>query len=137
MTALTELTGDGLPFAVYVPGQATAGTADEFTGIVAPYAGRITKVQWIPKAAITANATNFFTINIRNRGAGGAGSTVAWTRAYSATNSTAFVGETGTLGAPATRRVAAGDNLTIERTVSNATGLAMPAGTVVIWIAPN
>jgi hypothetical protein len=137
MSALEELGGNGLPFAIYVPGQATAGTADEFTGIVAPFSGRITKVEWIPKAAITANATNYFTLNIRNRGAGGAGSTIAWSRAYSATNSTAFVAETGTNGSPTNRRVAKGDNLTIERTVSNATGLAMPAGTVVIWLAAN
>jgi hypothetical protein len=136
MSALEELGGDGLPFAVYVPGQATAGTVDEFTGIVAPFSGRITKVQWIPKTAVTANASNYFTLNIRNRGAAGAGTTVAWSRAYSATNSTAFVAETGTNGSATNRRVAKGDNLTIERTVTG-TGLAMPAGTVVIWLAAN
>lgn len=136
MSALEEIGGDGVPFAVYVPGQATAGTVDEFTGIVAPFAGRITKVQWIPKAAVTANGGNFFTLNIRNRGQAGAGTTVAWSRSYAATNSVAFVGETGTNGVIANRRVAKNDNLTIERTVTG-TGLAMPAGTVVIWIAAN
>ncbi len=137
MSSLQELTGRGFPLVVTVAGQATAGTPDEFTGVVAPFAGRVTRVEWIPKAAVTANGTNFFTLNLRNRGQAGAGTTVAATRAYSATNSVAFAGETFTLsGTPANLRVVAGDSLTVERTVGG-TGLAMPAGTVIIWIAPN
>lgn len=137
MSSLQELSDPGLPIAIYVPGQATAGTVDEFTGFVAPFSGRITKVQWIPKAAVTANGSNFFTLNIRNRGAAGAGTTLAWSRSYAATNSVAFVGENGTLNATAAnRRFVSGDNITIERLVTG-TGLAMPAGTVVIWIAAN
>jgi len=137
MSSLQELTGLGFPLPITVAGQATAGTADEFTGVVAPFSGRVTRVQWIPKAAVTANATNFFTLNLRNRGQAGAGTTVVATRAYSATNSTAFAGETFTLsGTPANRTVVAGDSLTVERTIGG-TGLAMPAGTVIVWISPN
>lgn len=137
MSSLQELGGLGFPLVVTVAGQATAATPDEFTGVVAPFSGRITRVQWIPKAAVTANATNFFTLNIRNRGQAGVGTTVAATRAYSTTNSVAFAGEQFTLsGTPANLKVVAGDSLTVERTVA-ASGLAMPAGTVIIWIAPN
>src|ERR1041384_2744854 len=119
MSSLQELAGNGFPFAVTIDAQGTAGTADEFTGVVVPFAGRITRVEFIPKAAITANASNFFTFNIRNRGQVGTGTPVAATRAWSATNSVAFKGETFTVsGTRANVVVAAGDVLTIERTVT-------------------
>lgn len=137
MSALQELGTPGFPFVVSIDAQATAGTADEWTAFVAPYAGRITKVDWIPKAAVTANGTNYFTLNVRNRGANGSGTTLAATRAYSATNSTALKGESFTVsGTRANTVVAAGDTITVERLVTG-TGLASPAGTVVIWLVAS
>ncbi|GIH76144.1 hypothetical protein [Planobispora longispora] len=127
---LKEMSGD-LLFPIFVPGQATAGTADEWAGIIAPFALQITSAKWIPHAAVTANGTNYFTLNLRNRIAG-AGSALAASRSYAATDSTAFVPETMTLsGTPANLLVAAGDVLTVEKVVT-ASGLAMPDGLVVV-----
>jgi hypothetical protein len=137
MSTLRELSGDGLPLIAHIPGQATAGTADEFVVGVAPFKGKVVRVDWIPKAAVTANATNFFTLNVRNRGqVDGTGATNVAARSYAATNSVAWVRETATLNATAANRnVAAGDVLTVEK-VNTASGLAMPQGTVIVWIRP-
>lgn len=126
---IKELSGDFV-FPIVVAGQATAGTVDEFTGFVAPFNMKITAVKWIPKAAITANGSAYFTLTVRNRKGDGSGAVQPATRAYSATNSAAFVPENMTLSATATDlNVNAGDHLTIEKLVTS-TGLAMPAGTV-------
>lgn len=131
MTNINELSGDHV-FAVAVAGNGTAGTADEFSALVAPFSMRITAVKWIPAAAITANGTNYFTLTLRNRGAAGAGSALPAQRAYSSGNAAAFVGESMTLsGTAADLRVAAGDVLTVEKLVA-ASGLAMPDGVVQI-----
>jgi hypothetical protein len=130
---LKELRGN---FFVDIPvaGQATAGTADEFTGFVAPFNVKVTGAVWIPKASVTANGTNFFTLGLRNRGAAGAGSTYPATRSYAATNSTALVPENMTLSATATDlNLATGDHLTADK-VNTGTGLAMPAGTVRVYV---
>ncbi|GAA4100903.1 hypothetical protein [Nonomuraea soli] len=132
MTALQELSGDHI-FAIPVAGQATASTPDEFTAFVAPFKMKITRVRWVPKAAITANVTNYFTLTLRNRGAAGAGAGLPAQRSYAAGNSSAFVGEDMTLsGTAADLLLAAGDVLTVEKLVA-ASGLAMPAGTVQIY----
>lgn len=131
MTNINELSGDHV-FAIAVAGQATAGTADEFSGMIAPFGLRITAVKWIPAAAVVANDTNYFTLTLRNRGQAGAGATLAAQRSYAATNSTAFKAEDMTLSATeADLEVEAGDVLTIGKVVSG-TGLAMPDGVVQI-----
>lgn len=128
MPLLKELRGDQV-FVLPVAGQATAGTADEFTGFVAPFDLKITGVKWVPAAAVTADGTNFFTLNLRNRTTG-AGSALPASRSYAATNSVAFVAEAMTLsGTAADLLVAAGDVLTVSK-VNSGTGLAMPDGTV-------
>lgn len=135
MSALRELSGDGFPIMATIVGQATAGTADEFPVGVAPFKGKVVRVDWIPAAAITADATNFFTLNLRNRTTGAGNVNVA-ARSYAATNSVAFTREAVTLNATAANRlVAAGDALTVEK-VNSGTGLAMPDGTVVVWVKP-
>lgn len=122
-----ELRGDRvLVFAV--PGQATAGTVDEFSGVVAPFNLKVTGVKWVPAAAVTANGTNYFTLTLRNRTTG-AGAALLAQRSYIATNSVAFVSESLTLEAAANLLVAAGDVLTVEKLVTG-TGLAMPDGVV-------
>lgn len=131
MPLLKELRGDHI-FVVPVAGQATAGTPDEFTGFVAPFPLKITGVKWLPKAAVTANATNYFTLNLRNRNSG-AGTALPAARSYAATNSVALTPEDMTLSSTAADlNVAAGDHLTVEKLVSG-TGLAMPAGTVQVY----
>lgn len=126
---LSEMSGD-LLYPIFVPGQGTAGTADEWSGLVAPFDLQVTAVKWIPHAAITANGTNYFTLNLRNRVAG-AGTALPASRSYAATDSVAFVPEAMTLGSASALLVAAGDILSVEKLVT-ASGLAMPDGLVVV-----
>lgn len=133
---VSELRGDHI-FPIPVAGQATAATADEFSGMVAPFDMTITAVKWIPAAAVTANGTNFFTLTVRNRGAAGSGTALPAQRSYAATNSVAFVAENATLSSTAADLdVAAGEVLTIEKLVT-ASGLAMPDGVVQIHARGN
>lgn len=127
MTQLKELAGD-LVFEIAVPPTA-AGTAVEVPGLVAPFALQITGIKWVPGAAVVANATNFFTLTPRNRGANGAGTVVpATARSYASGNSAANTAEALALsGTASDLQVAAGDVLTAHVTHSG-TGLAVPAG---------
>ncbi|MEV6798535.1 hypothetical protein AB0M91_09325 [Micromonospora rifamycinica] len=126
-TEFRELRGD-LTTAVPVPPTA-AGTAVEVPIARLPYAAQITEVLWLPGAAITANATNYFTLSVRNRQAG-AGTVVMASRAYSSVNGVATTPETLTLsGTAADLQPAAGDVLTAHFTHAG-TGLAIPAGLV-------
>ena len=128
MSQIKDLPGDHV-FAIPVAGQATAGTADEFSGFVAPFDLKITAVKWIPAAAVAADGSNYFTLNLRNRTTG-AGAALAASRSYVATNSVAFVAEAMTLsGTAADKLVAEGDLLTVSK-VNTGTGLAMPDGVV-------
>lgn len=123
----TQLSGD-LLWTIEVPSTA-AGTALEQPGLVLPRAAQITSAKWIPGAAVTANATNFATLSLRNRGAAGAGSVKpAVDRSYAAGNSVANVPEVMALsGTASDALVAAGDVLTVSIAHSG-TGLLIPAG---------
>jgi hypothetical protein len=127
-----DLAGDHV-FHIAVLGQATAGTADEWTGVVMPFRGRVTAVKWVPSAAVTADGTNYCDVNLRNRGSDGTGTSLVATRSYSATNSVAFRADTATLGASALRDVAEGDVLTVSKTNAG-TGLALPDGVVQVHV---
>lgn len=129
---LKDIPGD-FTFGVSVPPTA-AGTAIEVPIVQLPARALITAVKWVPGAAITANGTNFFTLNVRNR-ASGAGTVVpAGPRAYSATNGVATTPETLTLSSTATDlQAAAGDLLTAHFTHSGS-GLAIPAGLVQVTV---
>lgn len=116
----------------YLPGQATAGNADEWPVFVADKALTITGVKWVPAAAVTGDNTNYFSIAAQNKGAAGAGTTaVTATKAYTTgVNSVAFDAEDLTLSSTAADlNMAAGDVLTLKRTVT-ASGLAQPDGLV-------
>lgn len=131
MTTLSEIAGDHVA-RVFVPGQSTASTTDDWVIMVADQNITVTGVRIVPNAAITANGTNFFTLTLTNKGAAAAGSTAVATRAWSATNSVAFVAESMTLSSTAADlNVASGDVLVLVRTVA-ASGLAMPDMTVVV-----
>jgi hypothetical protein len=124
---LKELAGDWT-FTAFTPGQATAGTEDDWVALVAPYDMTVTGVKWTPNAAITANATNYFDLQILN------GATAVATRSYAATNSVALTSEEMTLSATAADLlVDAGDVLVIHKeTTAGGSGLAMPDGHVQI-----
>lgn len=131
MPQLKELRGD-LVYSAYIPPTA-AGTAVEVPIVALPFAAQITEIKWIPGAAMTANGTNFCTLNCRNRQTG-AGTVVAATRAWSATNSVSTTPETLTLSSTASDlQPVANDVLTAHFTHSG-TGLAVPAGIVQVKV---
>lgn len=114
-------------------GAATAGTAIEEGVFIAPFKLQITAVRLIAAATITGQATNFFTLNVRNRTTG-AGTVVPATLAFSSAPvvATANTPLAITLSATATDLiVAAGDAITCEKAITG-TGLAMPAGLLVV-----
>lgn len=132
MPLFSELRGD-IPFAVAIPPTA-AGTAIEVPIIQLPYATTITEIRWIPGAAMTANGTNFCSLQPRNRQTGAGTVTPATARSWAATNSVATTPEVLTLSSTATDlQVAAGDVLTAHFT-HTASGLAIPAGIVQIKV---
>lgn len=115
-----------------LPGQATAGTADEFVVHVAGTAMKILSVAYIPKAAITHNATNYYTHTLRNRKADASGSATPASRSFVAGDASAFISDAFTLSATASDLlVAKGDVLTSEKLVT-ASGLAMPGGLLIV-----
>ena len=118
---------------VSVPGQATAGTPDEFVLGAMPFNATITGVTYTPKTTLTGAATNFCSVTCRNRPTGAGAVNVAQVDYSSApVVATAVVANPITLNATlANRNVAAGDVLTCEKLVSG-TGLAMPAGTITV-----
>lgn len=123
-----EFSGD-LDYEFFVPGIA-AGTAVEWPLIVLPFNASITSVKWVPSAAVTANVTNYATLNFRNRTGAGAGTAIPAVRAYSATNSVAQTAEAMALsGTAADLLAAAGDVLTLA-VAHSGTGLIIPAGLV-------
>ncbi len=131
MTQLSQIAGD-FTTRMFCPGQATAGTLADWVIMRADSNITIPAVRFTPNAAITANGTNYFTLTLTNKGAAAAGSTAVATRAWSATNSVAFVSETMTLSSTAADlNVASGDVLVLVRTVASS-GLAMPDMTVTV-----
>jgi len=62
-----------------VPAQATAGTVQDQVIGESPVAGTVIGVSITPEAAVTANATNYRTFRVVNKGQAGAGTTVVAT----------------------------------------------------------
>ncbi|HEU5111010.1 MAG TPA: hypothetical protein VFT95_20915 [Micromonosporaceae bacterium] len=127
------------------PVQAVAAAADAATvgvnatfSAVMPFDGTVVGVKMIPSANITANATNFRTLTVRNKGTNGlSGTTAVASRAWSATNSTASTPENFTLNAtPANLEVKAGDVLELHQNAA-AAGLIIPASSYVILVRPR
>lgn len=131
MPLFKELRGD-LTFTVAIPPTA-AGTAVEVPIVKLPFNATITKVEFVPGANMTANGTNFCTLNVRNRQTG-AGTVVPASRAWSSTNSVSTTPETLTLSSTASDlQPAAGDVLSAHFTHSG-TGLAIPASSVQVTV---
>lgn len=135
MPGLKDIPGDQ-PIAAYFPGHATAGTAKEVALFRAPFRCTITAVEFIPSANITGAASNYFTLNIRNRTTGGAGTAIPASLAYSTAPITGTASAPGsiTLSATATDLVlAAGDVVTAEKAITGS-GLACPDGSIVVHV---
>jgi hypothetical protein len=131
MPGLQDVPGTHYAYA-YIPGQATAGTADTWPVFYAPANCTITSIDWVPAAAVTGDNTNYFSLAVQNKGTAGSGSTaVTSTKAYTTgTDSVAHDGEALTLSATAANlNVASGEVLALVRTVA-ASGLAQPDGLV-------
>lgn len=138
MSSFYEIT-DGIPYAYELPAQATAG--DTGTTVIgsfsAPSDGTVVRVDLVPRAAVTANATNFAAYNLQNKGVQGNGTTVVATRTWAAGSSVAGTKESvGLHATPANREMKAGDQLQLVRSVGG-TGLATPAMSWVIHFLPR
>jgi hypothetical protein len=129
---LKDMPGD-FTFQANIPATA-AGTAIEMPVVQLPYRALITAVKWVPGAAITANGTNYFTINFRNRASGAGTVVAAGPRAYSATNGVANTPETLTLSGTSTDLQAATGDLLTAHFTHTASGLAIPAGMIQVTV---
>lgn len=126
MSLTKENRGDQYAFC-NVPAEGTAASTDEWPVFQPPFNAVITAVNWIPAAAVTGAATNNFALALNDLTAAAA---VTSTKTYAnGTNSVANTAEAFTLATAAGVNVAAGDVITLKRTV-NGTGLASPAGAV-------
>ena len=103
---------------------------------IAPFAGTITGVRYIPTSVLTGADTNSRTANVYNRGQAGAGTTVVASKAFTAgVNAPANDGTDITLsGTGANLVVAQGDALDWESLHVGGTGLADPGGLVEVDI---
>lgn len=122
----------GYPRSVEIPAVAALDTSTVLVPESVGYDARVTKVEIVPRAAVTANATNFATLAVQNKGPLGSGAVVVATRSWAATNSVAGTKEAMTLSAtPANLELKAGDQLQVVH-ASAASGLALPAISVII-----
>lgn len=114
---------------IFFPGEATAGTAIDRPIFYAPRETTIHAVRWLPQAAVTGVATNNFALEVRNRGTDGTGTTQLGIVTFAAgTNAVAY----DALDVVTSDKVV-GDGAIVEtRKVVNGTGLAMPAGALVV-----
>lgn len=117
---------------------AVGAAADAETDLTeVPFAGTITKVEYVAATALTGANTDTRTCVLVNKGQSGAGTTVVATKAFvSGTNAAADDNTAITLSATAADLVvAAGDVLVWQSTHSGSTGLADPGGLLHIEIA--
>lgn len=123
--------GGTLQHVAYVPAQATLGTIDNWPVWQAGLKAKITAVNFVPSAAITANATHYSTYTLTRYTAGASGATVA-TRSWAATDSVAETPEAMTLsGTAANLLLAVDDTLSVVKTVTG-NGLVIPDGILVV-----
>jgi hypothetical protein len=118
--------------------QGTANAAQDQVIGEAPYAGRVSSVKIVPEAALTANATNFRTFRVVNKGQAGSGSTVVASFATDTPTTddlVAFDEKAIPLsGTPANLKVAKGDVLAVDETVA-AAGVAHSGYKVLVEIS--
>jgi len=101
----------------------------------APFNGVVTKAYFVPSAAVSHSATHFVTLALHNEKADASGTAKPATRVWSAGDSVAQVADTMTLDATlANTQFAAGDILIPTAADNDSTGLALPAGTMVVHV---
>jgi hypothetical protein len=123
-----------------IPAQGTAGTTQDWVIGEVESGGTVAEVVIIPEAAVTANATNYRTFRVINKGSAGAGSTVVASFATDTVTTddlVAFDEKSITLSGTAANLVLAeNDVLVADETVAG-TGVAHGGYTIkVIWKAP-
>jgi len=118
-----------------LPAVATATDADVAV-FVAPFDCTVTAVTYVANALLTGANTNSRTLNLRNKGQDGSGSTVVASKAFvSGVNAAAFDETAITLsGTAANLDLAAGDVLALQSD-SVGTGLADPGGLLRVSVA--
>lgn len=109
-----------------------AGDDLHVSGIKAPFTGTVSAVEYVPRSTLTGADTDSRTLNLYNRGAAGAGTTLVATRAFAnGTNATAYDATTITLSATASYLdVTDGDELVLQSLHVGQTGLADPGGAI-------
>lgn len=110
--ALQSLMTQNLAF-----GTVTAGTNSEKPAFVAPFACRLGSMWLVNGAALPANGVNYTKLELVNKGAGGAGTTVLATFDGSTESFTAFDAAIKSLG---TTDLVAGDVLSLRKTDTGA-----------------
>lgn len=124
--------------AAVVPPVATAGNDADTPVFVAPFACTVTSVTYTPSALITGAATNNRTLQLRNKGQAGAGTTVVASLNFAnGTNATAFDETAIPLsGTPANLVLATGDVLALQ-SLHILTGITDPGGMVRVTVSRN
>lgn len=110
---------------------AVGATADAEVNLgVAPFAGTVSAVKYVPDTVLTGANTETRTGVLKNKGAAGSGTTTVASKAFtSGVNAPADVATTITLSAvDGATTVAAGDVLAWQSNHSGSTGLADPGG---------
>lgn len=131
------MTGRGDDTAGYVltmelPAVAAADTSTVVANAAIPYDAVVRRVDIVPRAGITFNASNFSTLSLQNKGPLASGTTVVATRTWAAGSSVAGTKEQMTLsGTAANLEVKAGDLLQVVHGTGGS-GLAMPAVSVLV-----
>lgn len=119
-----------------VPGQATAGTDDEFVLGEVPFAGTVTGASYTTDAAIAGHASNNRILSVINAGAAGSGTTSVATVTTDASNSfTAFDEKALTLSGTAANLVVAAGDILKFKSDAQASGVADPGGVVQVTIS--
>lgn len=112
-----------------VPAVSTAGNDDDTVIGQAQFAGTVTKVEYVPEAAITGAATNNRTVSLINKGQAGSGTTVVASLNFgNGTNATANNEIALTLSATASDLVIAEGDTLVWRSLHVGTGIADPGG---------
>ena len=118
-----------------VAGEAAGVVTEQVIGKTPPYAGAITAVRYSPDTVVTGAATNYKSINIKNRGTDAAGSGLPASIIFIAgVNAPAFDETAVTLHTTvSTRDVVANSILTFFTGIAG-TGMALPAGLIEVEI---
>lgn len=101
----------------------------------APFPGKVTKLVYVPNAAIVGANANTRTLSLKNRGQAGAGATVVASLALTAgVNAAAFDEKAITLSVTAADLVVAEGDILSAESIHTGTGLADPGGLYYIEI---